>query len=234
MPRGDRSRHPYRGVSGSFRGTVGYSGVSADAQNDPAVVFPPRPVTVPAAATAPLTAGSDTINAGGGVTVTDGTATVTASTIQMLMGTVVDAGGGVAAVGLVLTLLGPFHVNYNAAGIDVLGVPVATLDEGTLVLKAWLVVTAPFLVGGTESGHSAFLGLGPESGNLTNYETNFAIPGEGAAIAGQEAHSDTPITHNSQFVAAGGQPLTVAVYPASGSFTAGAVDCYAVIATPAA
>jgi hypothetical protein len=67
MPRGDRSRHPYRGVSGSFRGTVGYSGVSADAQNDPAVVFPPRPVTVPAAATAPLTAGSDTINAGGGL-----------------------------------------------------------------------------------------------------------------------------------------------------------------------
>jgi hypothetical protein len=51
MPRGDRSRHPYRGVSGAFRGTVGYSGVSADAQNDPAVVFPPRPVTVPAAAT---------------------------------------------------------------------------------------------------------------------------------------------------------------------------------------
>jgi hypothetical protein len=68
MPRGDRSRHPYRGVSGTFRGTVGYSGVSADAQNDPAVVFPPRPVTVPAAATMPLQAGSDSIEAGGGVT----------------------------------------------------------------------------------------------------------------------------------------------------------------------
>jgi hypothetical protein len=68
MPRGDRSRHPYRGVSGTFRGTVGYSGVSADAQNDPAVVFPPRPVTVPAAATTPLQAGSDSIEAGGGVT----------------------------------------------------------------------------------------------------------------------------------------------------------------------
>jgi hypothetical protein len=175
-------------------------------------------------------------SAGGGVaglTITDGVTSVTATSLRMPSGTVVDVGGGVAAVGLVVTLLGPFHVNYNAAGIDVLGVPVATLDEGTLVLKAWLVVTAPFLVGGTESGHSAFIGLGPDSGNLTNYETNFAIPGEGPAIAGQEAHSDTPITHNSQFVAAGGQPLTVAVYPASGSFTAGGVDCYAVIATPA-
>jgi hypothetical protein len=47
VPRGDRSRHPYRGVSGAFRGTVGYSGVSADAQNDPAVVFPPAIVGTP-------------------------------------------------------------------------------------------------------------------------------------------------------------------------------------------
>jgi hypothetical protein len=73
MPRGDRSAHPHRGVSGSFRGTVGYRGVSADDASDPAVVFPPRPVTVPASSTTPLTAGSDTIEAGGGgVTIDNG------------------------------------------------------------------------------------------------------------------------------------------------------------------
>jgi hypothetical protein len=137
-------------------------------------------------------------------------------------------GGGAAQA---ISLVGPFRVNYNDAGIDGDGVAVTTLDEGTLVLKAWLVIVTPFIAGGTGLGHSAFVSLGPDSGTLTNYET-FDSPGEGALLAGQEAKSDIAITHNSQFVAAGGQPLTVAVYPASGSFSAGATDCWAVIATP--
>jgi hypothetical protein len=134
-----------------------------------------------------------------------------------------------------VSLVGPFRVNYNDPGIGGdPGVAVTTLDEGTLVLKAWLVVITRFIADGTDSGHSAYVNLGVDAGTLTNYDTNFGSPGSVPAIVGQEAQSDTAITHTSQFVAAGGQPLTVAVYPGSGSFTAGAVDCYAVIAIPAA
>jgi hypothetical protein len=132
-----------------------------------------------------------------------------------------------------ISLIGPFRVDFDDVGIDGDGVVVATLDEGTLVLTAWLVCLTEFVANGSGSGHSAYVGLGPSSGTLTNYDTNFAPAGNLPEIAGLEALSDTAISHRPQFVSAGGQPLTVQVYPASGTFTAGATDCYAIVATPA-
>lgn len=158
-----------------------------------------------------------------GLTITDGVTSITATSLRMPSGTVVDAGGGVAAVGLLLSLVGPYRVNYNDPGIDVDGVAVATLDVGTLVVEAWLVMPVDFAAGGV----FAAVSLGSGTGSLTEY-SDFA-----QGTAGQEAASSAAVTHRPQFVVGSPRPLTVGVFPASGSFTVGAVDCYAIIATPA-
>src|SRR4029077_13341714 len=132
---------------------LGWSMPGAGGHDDPLRIWVQRGVagSTPAAhlSAAPLTPiysqiGSPQLNAGspGAVSVTDGVTTVAASTIHM-PGAVSDAGGGVAKVGLLLQLLGPFHVVFGDFGPGGGNHPVELqpLSVGQIVLDAWVEVT---------------------------------------------------------------------------------------------
>jgi hypothetical protein len=170
---------------------------------------------------------------GSGVTVDNGTDPPAAVTTLVAPGAVLNEG---SATLLGLRLLGPFRANFDDIGIDAdpggfaVGV---TIPQDTVVIKAWVTAVTSWVADGSDAGHSCYLGLGIGAGILTSYETNFGASPLSPPADGHEA-SATGLIHYSQVVTAvGGSPLTVAVYPASGSFTSGALDVYAIIVSPA-
>lgn len=230
-----RTTHP-GSVIRSGRGVAGYTGgVTPDELNDPAVVLPDRIVTVPPTATSPLRAsGESSVGGGGGsVAATDGTTTVNpATSIQFPAGTLADLGGGVAGVGLVLQVIGPFHITHSTPDIYGGGsttVEIAAPPTGCFVLQTMALFTEAF-----NGGNDLLqMNIAP-AGDLTNF-TGFAqiiaggsVPAAVKALANDDAQPQrerVPIIASgdliSVFVAADTEP------------TAGAADIYAIIAAPA-
>jgi hypothetical protein len=109
---------------------------------------------------------------GGGLTVTDGTTDVAATTLEMPTGTVVDAGGGVASVGQIVSQLGPYRVNYNDpnVGTDVFTV-VSAIGITGRVVNAWLELGDAIWVESalSENFHSYYIGVGAAPLNVVSY-----------------------------------------------------------------
>jgi hypothetical protein len=136
-------------------------------------------------------------------------------------------GGGVQQV----SLIGPFTVNFNDPEVDNDGVAVATLDVGVVILAAWAVTTVEWLANGAASGHYAAVTRGPGTGlPLAEYQ-GFGPLNSGPSF-GAEGPATT-VTHLIMSTTADARILTVGVFPASGTFTTGSLDAYALIATPA-
>jgi hypothetical protein len=183
---------------------------------------------------------------GGGVTVTDGTTSVTASSIQMPAGTVSDAGGGVAAVGLFYRRLGPFHVTYQTANLvnpANLGYLVTSLDPGSEI-EAWMVSTADW--DGSSPGDEFVLGVAASESSAAAVAADYDLGnsfaqadaatalreatflagsdnGLASTLAGQMRHRILVVTEANLYAA----------FYTSGTLTAGAADIYVTVATPA-
>jgi len=93
-----------------------------------------------------LTAANAFSGGGGGVTVTDGTTTVAATSLSLVGASVTDEGGGVAGVALLTRRIGPFHLlasewpdPYAATGQEL-----ATIPAGTFIVCSEVLPTIPW------------------------------------------------------------------------------------------
>ena len=171
----------------------------------------------------------------GGVTVTDGDHTVSpATTIQFPTGTMTDLGGGVASVGLVWRLVGPFRVTVGDVGLvnpsdPVNGIPTLVVPDGSLYRAVVLAFTT------FDQDCQLTVAIGPSGNNLAGYKTAGGQPaGVELLVDSGFANADNVAQNAPKFaIADGAVTLYVAVWPLADSPTVGAVDVYAIIATPA-
>jgi len=71
-----------------------------------------------------------------------GGGSVSNPTALQVPGTVADLGGGVAGVGLVCSLIGPFPVAFDSPGLAVDGFQLCDLVAGTVIVSVGIFVTA--------------------------------------------------------------------------------------------
>lgn len=229
-----RTTHP-GAVIRAGRGVAGYTGdVTPDAVNDPPVVFPDRLVAVPANATSPLRTDGEEIPGSGSIAVTDGTTTVAASSIQMPSGTVSDLGAGTAGVGLILARykFSLTHASFSGIGGN-FPVSLMALPTGSTVMDIIVVVTTAF-----DTGTHLAAAIAPHA-DLTN---STDISSEQYSIDSQDS-SDPTYSLEARGVATGFTPrlqrpvatgsCDLIVYENAVQSTSGALDVYAIIATPA-
>jgi hypothetical protein len=171
---------------------------------------------------------------GGGLTVTDGTTDVAATTLEMPTGTVVDAGGGVASVGQIVSQLGPYRVNYNDpnVGTDVFTV-VSAIGITGRVVNAWLELGDAIWVESalSENFHSYYIGVGAAPLNVVSYnEANLNL-----ANAEAELHVGSSTSSIVKRICAisPGDRLTFEAYSQNGTaFVQGSADIYLLILWP--
>jgi hypothetical protein len=177
---------------------------------------------------------------GGGVTVTDGTTTVAASTLQMPPGGVGDEGSGTARL-VTTALLGPYPVAFDDVGFvnpADNGIQVATIPAGAVV-KCFVITKTGWE--GASGDDYLLLTLGVLSaGGWSLVESNVS-PSELGEPQPASAHLINP-TLSSELAARVYIPTRIlttvpaALYAAAlvaGTVTAGSADVYAVVMTPA-
>lgn len=83
---------------------------------------------------------------GGGLSVTDGTTTVAATSLQMPAGTVTDLGSGVAGVGFLNLSLRTFDVSFDDVGFQDpnTGVLLWTPVDGEIIIDVWARIVTQF------------------------------------------------------------------------------------------
>lgn len=173
---------------------------------------------------------------GGSILVTDGTTTVNpATSLHLPAGTLSDLGSGVGGVGLITTLIGPFPVAFNTAGINdgPDGCPVAPLTLGSVVVYAWAVFHDEW-----NSGTSCALFIGSDNTVITAYDANACTsgtPSDPVNMGGDVAAGGwTGLLIAPVHVLQAGQNLNVKTQQIGDIATIGSADIYAIIATPAA
>jgi hypothetical protein len=181
------------------------------------------------------------------ISVTDGTTTVDpATSLRLPAGTLSDLGSGEGAVGLIITRLGPFRVNYNTPNIGD-GIKVADLDAGTVVIGAWVEVLVPWDAHADDARVDVCAGGATWGSPNFNYFTVTASR-VGANIGPTAPDADVAPAALVREFPTGGQVTSsqnspvrlvtagalVACTANDGSATQGSADIYAIIATPAA
>lgn len=175
---------------------------------------------------------------GGSISITDGTTTVDpATSLRLPVGTLVNLGSGAAGVGLVLQLIGPFHVHFDDAGIqDAGGIVLAPLATGVLVLKAWAFVFTQWAGGSFDSLN---IMIGATFDNIMVYDAQATSTPTAPGSPYIESLPPTPSALGSVIYML---PLTALVQDATtlnayvntdAPSTAGSADIYAIIAAPA-
>jgi len=176
---------------------------------------------------------------GGSISATGGDVTVPNVTeIQFPPGTVTDAGGGVAAVGLILSMIGPFPFAFDDTR-NVLDayISLAEVPAGCAVVRAWVTFDPWF----DDPNPYAFLYLYTEAGGTTRAIAEYAPPAGGGVALDQASWESELYVFNAAFetqptsthvVVLGATPATLVVDCPSGG-THGAGKAYLLIATPA-
>jgi hypothetical protein len=167
---------------------------------------------------------------------------VTGATEFRAAGVVADLGGGVAGQGLVVSLIGPFSIDYTMGALLSSEVEMTALASGTYVLNAWAFVTTHWTASPPLGENDLHMNIGV--GNATD---GTALATADAALSARDADPGLPfaLTENVANGAAGisksivkvtddGQFLCVDLQNFGAALTAGAADIYAIIAVPAA
>ena len=177
--------------------------------------------------------GVDQTSSGGGVSATDGRTTVDPATqIQFPPGTLSDLGGGVAGVGLLTQLVGPFHIAFETPELQNNGVGLLEVPAGS-----WLTGVAVVI---TESWLSSLV-------NTPEFVVTL-VPGDPtqpwASGAGFDSSSRMSVDPTADVLAALPGTFTpvatvvdgwlLAAYYPDDSTPGGEADIYAIIATPIA
>lgn len=180
---------------------------------------------------------------GGGVSVTDGTTTVAASSIVMPSGTVTDLGGGMAGVGLVFRLIGPYHITYQTPGIGSSedGAVLAALPSGTVVIAIGAMISTDF-----DASLAVFLGGDkylPPDDDFVQVCPMIPAGTVSSFVSGGATGASVPVTAptspgsvNAAWLSAFGLLSAdgALLVQSGGALTHGVADIYAIIATPAA
>jgi hypothetical protein len=176
------------------------------------------------------------------MSVTDGTTTVDPTTsLRLPAGTLTDLGGGVAGVGLMTYLVGPFTLHHSDVGLSD-GVLLVPLASGTLVLAVGVFITEAWDGDATyvrvAIGGHLYAAPDDDWGFITPAATPLSpLAGTGWKVArGLQINDYSNVAWDVwgsalAFVTEAGGLLGVSDASTS---TTGEADIYAVIATPAA
>lgn len=144
-------------------------------------------------------------------------------------------------VGLAVSLLGPFPIAFDTPGLDD-GVALAELPAGTIVIRAWMIVTTPT----SEPEHLLIIAIGgpgySQSGDGdTHHLIVYGVAEDLTGNFNEDTYAVEPgigIDANPQGVSKVGMAtaegaVLVALSSDLGTATSGSFDIYAMIATPA-
>lgn len=181
---------------------------------------------------------------GGSLTVTGSQGgSVEGATEIKMAGVVSDLGSGVAGQGLVLQLIGPFTIAFDAPGLQTDGALVTALDANTVVIQVAVFVTTPFNGGcdqfSVNLGGSAYAAPNDDYALVTAVfpPSNPQAIGTGFRISNVQAFQDgdnaTQRMNISTALGLLSSAGALVAYAPHGTPSAGSADIYAIIATPA-
>jgi hypothetical protein len=182
--------------------------------------------------------------AGGSMSVTDGTTTVDpATSLHLPAGTLTDLGSGEGGVGLLVRLIGPYPVTYASVGKAstagepaVFGdafvyVPLAPLPDGALVITAWAEPVTSFVLASSVIYVTAQPTDDPDNScDIASWKVSNEYGMAGVLAA---AFSQEPITQLGIIRCITGCQLACYLSTSEGPASVGAANIYAIIATPA-
>lgn len=184
---------------------------------------------------------------GGSISATDGETTVDpATSLRFPAGTLSDLGEGVAGVGLVTYLVGPYTITKDTPNLDA-GVSLLTLPIGAIVVRAWIIVTTPFAP--TERTLGIYIGGPGFDFNGDGDDDNLIFYGSAGSdlasnvlsthyvaeprVGPDQIASETPHYVSRVAFATLADARLVVGSSNIGDASAGSLDVYAIIATPA-
>jgi hypothetical protein len=166
---------------------------------------------------------------GSGVTVDNGSDPPAAVTTLVAPGAVIA--GDSATLPLSVQLIGPFPIAFDDTNIDNgdVGVILAPLDQGVLIVRAWMEVTSLWAYGQSAAFHVI---VAPDSDPTDGLDVAIYIAAtlgvQGDAHIIGEASASTRSNATARMVEVGHLAAWTSVTP-----TSGAGNIYAIIATPA-
>jgi len=143
-----------------------------------------------------------------------------------------NAGSGSGGI----SVIGPFTVDFDTPNVneDYIELAGSEIAAGVIILRAWAVVTTNWTANQAGTAHQLYISMGAGTAALMSYrETTLQSVIAGHELQAAQTSLSDVNPYEIQIVGAGGAELYAEVYAEAGDFTAGALDIYALLYTPA-